>query len=41
MLPMAIDHLLRCNLDAIALQHNCFGTTLCQGNIIHVGGCRT
>ena len=41
MLKMAIDHLLRYNVDAMALQRNCFGTIICDGNIIYVGGCIT
>jgi len=38
MLKMAIDHLLHCNVDAMGLQCNCFGTIICDGNIIYVGG---
>ena len=30
MLKMAIDHLLRCNVDAMALQCNCFDTIICE-----------
>ena len=33
MLKMEIDHLLRCNVDAIGLQRNCFGTIICDRNI--------
>ena len=33
MLKMEIDHLLRCNVDAISLQRNCFGTIICDRNI--------
>ena len=41
MLKMAIDHLLMCNVDAMALYRNCFGTIICDGNIIYVSGCIT
>ena len=30
MLKMAIDHLLHCNVDVMALQCNCFGTIICE-----------
>ena len=33
MLKMEIDHLLCCNVDAIGLQRNCFGTIICDRNI--------
>ena len=33
MLKMEIDHLLRCNVDAMGLQCNCFGTIICDRNI--------
>ena len=41
MLKIAIDHLLRCNVDDMGLQLNCFGAIICNGNIIYVGGCIT
>ena len=41
MLKMAIDHLRCCNVDAMGLQLNCFGTIICDINIIYVGGCIT
>ena len=41
MLKMEIDHLLRCNVNAMGLQRNCFGTIICDGNIIYVGRCIT
>ena len=34
MLKMEIDHLLRCNVDAMGLQCNCFGTIICDRNVI-------
>jgi len=39
MLPVAIDHFLCCNIDAIILQRNCFGT-LCQAITVYLSGCR-
>ena len=33
MLKMEIDHLLCCNVDAMGLQRNCFGTIICDRNI--------
>ena len=39
MLLVTIDHLLCCNVDAIILQRNCFGT-LCQAITVYISECR-
>ena len=36
MLKIEIDHLLRGNIDAMGLQRNCFGTIICDRNIIYL-----
>ena len=33
MLKMEIEYLLCCNVDAMGLQRNCFGTIICDRNI--------